>query len=148
MVARKIRQEDLVYFVYWINKINKQMKYLAGWWGGGLSIRRRAVALIWSDIVIRWCSRDGRRFHWRVTSVWPIYMFSTSKKQKKYDWLKNSLFFITENFLGILNRQCAEPMLRGHDFLSFGSTSGSCYFLQQCRCLWVCVLCVLVVRCV
>ena len=23
-------REDLVYFVYWINKINKRMKYLAG----------------------------------------------------------------------------------------------------------------------
>ena len=31
VVARKIRQEDLVYFAYWINKINKWMKYLAGW---------------------------------------------------------------------------------------------------------------------
>ena len=27
-----------------------------------------------------------------------------------------------------------------------GSTSGGCYFPLQCRCLWVCVLCVLVVR--
>ena len=46
-----------------------------------------------------------------------------------------------------------EPMCRSHDFLSLtllvvGSTSGSCYILLQCQCLWVCVLCVLVVRCV
>ena len=25
-------REDLVYFVYWINRINKWMKYLASWW--------------------------------------------------------------------------------------------------------------------
>ena len=42
-------------------------------------------------------------------------------------------------------------MRRSYSFLSLtqavvGSTSGSCYF--QCRCLWVCVLCVLQVRCV
>ena len=29
---------------------------------------------------------------------------------KKYDWLKNRLFFISENFLGILDRLCAETM--------------------------------------
>ena len=149
MVARKIKlNRRLVYFVYWINKINKRKKYVAGW--RGLSIRRRAVALIWSDGVISWRSRDARQFNWRVTSVWPIYTFSTSKTGprkyylwKKYDWLKNRLFFITENFLGILDRLCAEPMRRSHDFLSLtlavvGSTSGSCYFLLRCRCLWVC----------
>ena len=46
-----------------------------------------------------------------------------------------------------------ERMRRSHDFLSLtltvvGSTSGSCYFLQQCRCLRVRVLCVPAVRCV
>ena len=70
--------------------------------------------------------------------------------EKKNDWLKNRPFFITENFLGILNRLCAEPMRRSQDFLSLslavvGSTSGSCNFLLQHRCLLVCVLCVLVV---
>ena len=44
-------------------------------------------------------------------------------------------------------------MHRSHDFLSLtlavvGSTSGSCYFLLQCQCLWVFVLGGLVVRCV
>ena len=73
--------------------------------------------------------------------------------EKKNDWLKNRPFFITKNFQGILDRLCMEPMCRSHDFLSLtlavvGSTSGSCYFLLQCRCLWVYVLCVLVVRCV
>ena len=72
---------------------------------------------------------------------------------KKNDWLKNRPSFITKNFLWILNRLCMEPMRRSHDFLSLtlavvGSISGSCYFLLQCRCLSVCVLCVLVVRCV
>ena len=60
---------------------------------------------------------------------------------------------MTENFLGILNRLCVEPRRRSHDFLSLTlavvrSTSGNCYFLLQCRCLSICVLCVLVVRCV
>ena len=115
--------------------------------------------LIWSDSVIRWRSRDSRRFKGCVTSVCHIYVFPISNTGsrkyylwKEYDWLKNRLFFITENFLGILDRLCMQPMRRSHDFLSLtltvvGSTSGSCYFLQ-CRCLWVCVLCVLVVRCV
>ena len=132
------------------------MKYMASWWGW--SIRRWVVALIWSDGVTEWCSRGGQWFNWRVTSVWPIYVFPEiygSRKcylWKKYDWLKNRLFFITENFMGILDRQCMEPMHRSHDFLTLtltivGSTSGSCYFLLQCQCLWVCVLFVLVVRC-
>ena len=85
----------------------------------------------------------------RVTPAWPIYKFPTSntgsKKYhlwKKHDSLKNRLFFITENFLGILNRLCAETMHRSHDFLNWmlaivGSTSGRCYFLQQCQCLSV-----------
>ena len=83
--------------------------------------------------------------------------FPTSNRKynlwKKNDWLKNKPFFIRENFLGILDRLCTEPMRRSHDFFSLtlaivGSTSGCCHFLLQCRCLWVCVLCVLVVRCV
>ena len=72
---------------------------------------------------------------------------------KKYDWLKIDFSFITGNFLGIWDRLCMEPMRGSHDFLSLilaivGSTSGSCYFLLQCRCLSVCVLCILVVTCV
>ena len=42
----------------------------------------------------------------QMTSVWPIYVFPISNTGsrkcylwKKYDWLKNRLFFITENFL-------------------------------------------------
>ena len=95
--------------------------------------------------------------------VWPpLALFICSRLQtpapeilfvEKNDWLKNRSIFITENFLGILNRLCAEPMRRSHDFLSLTlaiirSTSDRCYFLQQCRCLSVCVLCVLVVWCV
>ena len=72
---------------------------------------------------------------------------------EKNDWLKNKPFFVTEKFLGILNRLGMEPTCRSHDFLSLtlaivGSTSSRCYFLQQCQCLSVSVLCVLVVRCV
>ena len=96
----------------------------------------------------------------RVTSARPIYMFLTSNigpqkillvEKKKNDWLKNRPFFITENFLGILDRLCAEPMRRSRDFFRLtlavvGSTSGSCYFLLPCQCRSVYVLCVLVVR--
>ena len=106
------------------------------------------------------------RVWWEAaTNTWlPLALFICSWLQtsapenticgkKKNDWLKNWPFFIIENFLGILKRLCAEPMRRNHDFLSLtlaivGSTSGSCYFLLQCRCLSVCVLCVLVLRCV
>ena len=96
--------------------------------------------------------------------VWPLFgLFMCSRFQtpapenatrgKNMIGWKIDFFFITENFLGILDRLCAEPMRRSHDFLSLtqtvvGSTSGSCYFLLPCRCLWVCVLCVLVVWCV
>ena len=59
-----------------------------------------------------------------VTSVWPIYMFlnSNTGSRKYYSWKKMigwkiDLFFITENFLGILERLCVEPMCRSHDFL-------------------------------
>ena len=95
-----------------------------------------------------------------VTSACPIYVFLTlnigSRKYnlwKKNDWLKNRPSFITENFLGILNRLCVEPTCRSHDFLSLtlavvGSTSGRCYFLLLFQCMLVCVLCVLEVRCV
>ena len=126
------------------------MEYLAGW---------RAV--IWSaascccDLVWRCCrvtlSPTADDSTACVTSAFPIYIFPTSNTgSRKYylweknDWLKNRLFFIIENFLGIWNRLCAEPMRRSHDFLSLtlavvGLTSGRCYFLQQCRCL--CFVC-------
>ena len=134
------------------------MKYLAGW-----------LAFIWSaasncfDLVWRCCwvtlSATAESTA-RVTSACPIYVFPTSNtgSRKYYLWKKMigwkiDLFFITENFLVFLNRISAEPMRRSHGFLSLtlaivGSTSGSCYFLLQCRCLSVCFLCFLVVRCV
>ena len=133
------------------------MKYLAGW--RGLSGRRQTIALIWSDGVIEW--RSQRRSGIQLP-LWPqLELFICSWLQtpgpentiwgKKNYWLKNWPFFIIENFLGILNRLCTEPMRRSNDFLTMnvvGSTSGSCYFLPRCRCLSVCVLCVLVVMCV
>ena len=94
-----------------------------------------------------------------VTSACPIYIFPTSNRLQKTlfveknEWLKKRLFFIIEDFLGILNRLCAKPTRRSHDFLSLtlaivGSTSNRCYFLQQYQCLLVCIFCVLVVSCV
>ena len=154
MVARKIRLTRRFSLFCLLNKWNI---WLAG---RGLSIWRQAVALIWLDGVVRWCSQAGWWFNWRETSAWPIYMFSTSNTgsrkyyllKKMIGWKIDPFFFITENFLGIFDRLYTEPTCRSHDFLSLtlpvaGSTSGSCYFLLQCRCLWVCVLWVLVVRC-
>ena len=131
------------------------MKYLSGW--------RGFVYLATSGCfdLVGWCCRGTLLGQPGSTGMWPLLgLFISSqfqtpapenttceKKKKKNDWLKNrQLFFITENFLGILNRLCAEPIRRSHDFLILtlaivGSTSGSCYFLLQCRCLWVCVLC-------
>ena len=135
------------------------MKYLAGWWG--------IVYLVTSgcfDLVGRccWVTLSGWRAIQLVCDLCLAYSYPPNFKHRlqkillveKNDWLKNRrFFFITENFQGILDRLCVETIHRSHDFLSLtlavvGSTSGSCYFLLQFRCLWVCVLCVLVVRCV
>ena len=92
-----------------------------------------------------------------VTSAYPIYMFLTSNtgSKKYYLWKKKWLiekltFFYNWEFSGILNRLCMEPIRRSYDFLSLtlavvASTSGNCYFLLQCRCQSVYVLCVFVV---
>ena len=154
VVERKIRLNNII--IYWINKINKRMKYMSCW-----------LAVIWSaasgcfDLVWR-CYRVTLSAMTRFQiSVWPpLALFIRSRLQTpapensicgKKKWLKNRPFFITVNFLGILKSLCTEPMRRNHFFLSLtlaviGSTSGRCHFLQQCRCLFFCVLCVLVVR--
>ena len=157
MIARKDWQEDLLYFVYWINKINKQMKYLAGW---------RVV--IWSAVNLVWPM--AWRCCWvtlsamvvdstaHVTSACPIHIpnfkhrpqkilfAKKKKKKKKNDWLKNRPFFYNWKFSGDLNGLCVEPMCRNNDFLCLtlaivGSTSSRYYFLLQCLYLSVCVLC-------
>ena len=116
--------------------------------------------LLWSGLTV--LSGDTLNDSWEFNSSCDLrlpYLHIPNFKHretlfvKKNDWLKNRPFFITENFLGILNRVCTEHMRRSHDFLSWtlaivGSTSGRCYFLWQCQCLLVCVLCVWVVRCV
>ena len=134
------------------------MKYLAGWRGGCLFGNKR---LLWSGWMVL---GDALRTAGNSTGMWPLLgLFicswlqtpapeNTTCGKKMIGW-KIDLFFITENFLGILDRLCTEPMCRSHEFLSLtlaivGLTSSSCYLLLQFRCLWVCVLCVLVVRCV
>ena len=131
------------------------MKYLAGW--REVSIRG-CFDLVGRCCRVTFLARS--RFNCRVTSAWPIHMFPTSNtgSRKYYLWekiigWKVDLFLITESFLWILDRLCAEPMRRSHDFLSLtlavvGLTFDSSYFLLQSRCLSVCVLCVLVVWCV
>ena len=127
------------------------MEYLAG-----------GKRLLWSGqtVLSGDTLSDGRQFNCSCDFHLP-YLYIPDIKHRlqktlfvgKNDWLKNRLFFITENIMGILNRLYAELMHRSHDFLSWtlaivGATSSRCYFLRQCQCLLVCVLCVLVVRCV
>ena len=109
------------------------MKYLARW-RGGVYIRWQAVASIWSDGVVRWHSSTSWWFNWCVTSAWSIYMFPTSNtsSRKYYLWKKIigwkiDLFFITENFLRILDRLCVERMCRRHDFSQFDT---GCYWVN------------------
>ena len=128
------------------------MKCLAGW---------REV--IYSAIsgcfdLVGWCCRVTLLARPTIQMpVWPLLgLFICSRLQtsapenttcgKKNHWLKNRSFFITENFLGILDRLCAEPMRRSHDFLSLtlaivGSTSDSCYFLLQSMSVGLCFVC-------
>ena len=133
------------------------MKYLAGW--------REVIYSATSGCfdLVGWCCRVTLLARSAIQQpVWPrLGLFICSQLQTST--LENTTcrkqvigwkidFFITENFLGILDRLWAEPMRRSHAFLSLtlavvGSTSGSCYFLLQCRCLSVSVLCVLVVSC-
>ena len=129
------------------------MKYLTGWQAFIWSVASGCFDLVW------WCCWWRSQWWLEIQlPVWlPLALFMCSRlqtlapknticgKKKTIGW-KIDLFFITENFLGILNRLCTEPMRRNHDFLSLtlavvGSTSSSCYFLQ-CWCLSVCVLCV------
>ena len=160
VVSRKIRlTRRFSLFRLLNNKINKRMEYLAAWQADIWSTASGCFDLVWQccQVTLSATTDDSTA---PVTSDCPIYLFPTSntgsKKHylwEKNDWLKNRRFFITENFLEILNRVCAEPMCRSHDFLSLTQAivvlkSGRCYFLQQCQCLSVCVLCVLVVRCV
>ena len=127
------------------------MKYLAGWRGIVYSVTSGCFDLVLSGDALRTADDSTR--------VWPLFfLFMCSRFQtpapENATRGKNMIgwkidFFLTENFMVILDRLCAEPMRRSHDFLSLtltvvGSTSGSCYFLLQYRCRWVCVLCVLV----
>ena len=72
-------REDLVYFLYWINKINKQMKYLAGW-RGRVTLRRQAVALIWSDVVVGW--RSGRPTSQMAYDLYLAYLYLPNFKHR------------------------------------------------------------------
>ena len=163
VVARKIRlTRRFSLFCLLINKRNKWMKYLAGWRGVGVVYSATSGCF---DLVGRCCPVTllGQLAIQLTCDLCLAYLYLPNFKhrlqkillveKKKMIGIKISLFYMTENFLGILDRLCMEPMCRSHNFLSLKltvvrSTSGSCYFLVQCRCLWVCVLCVLVVRCV
>ena len=127
------------------------MKYLADWQGGRLCGDKCCHVMLLGQPVIQLACNLCLAYLYLPNFKHRLQKILLVEK-KMIGW-KINLFFITENFLGILDRLCAEPMCRSHHFLSLtlavdGSTSGSCYFLLQCRYLWVCVLCVLVVRCV
>ena len=135
------------------------MKYLASWWWGCLFSDER---LLWSGqtVLLGYVLRTAGDLigGWPLFGLFMCCRFQTPTPEnatcgKNMIGWKIDFFFLTENFLGILDRLCVEPMHRSHDFLSLTltvvwSTSGSCYFLLQCRCRWVCVSFVLVVRCV
>ena len=139
---------------------NKQADKISGQLPGGCLFGDKR--LLWSGRLV--LSSDAHGMASDLTGRWPLFglfmcsWFQTPAPEnatcgKNMIGWKIDCFFIIENFLGILDRLCAEPICRSHDFLCLtltvvGSTSGSCYFLLQCWCLWVCVLCVLVVRCV
>ena len=161
MVTRKIRVTRRFSFISFIeiNKKNKWMEYLSRLVGGYLV---SCKLLLWSGLMVlsgdtlsNCCGFNSScDLHLPYLYI-PDFKYQLQKTLfvEKNDWVKNRPFFITENFLGILIRVCAEPMRRSYDFLSVtlaivGSTSGRCYFLQQCRCQWVCVLSGLVVTCV
>ena len=100
------------------------MKYLAGQRGGLFGDER----LLWSGRMV--LSGDALGTDGDSTGVLRLLgLFTSSQLQKlapenttcwkkMIDW-KIDLFFITENFLGILDRLCAEPMRRSHDFFQF-----------------------------
>ena len=123
------------------------MKYLAGWRGVVYSATSGCFDLVVRCYRVTLCGRPDIQL---ACGFCLAYLYVPNFKHRlqkillveKNDWLKNRPFFITENFQGILDRLCTEPMRRIHDFLSLtqavvGSTSGSCYFLIQCRCMWV-----------
>ena len=131
---------------------------MSGWLTGGYLVGGKR--LLWSGLTVLSVMLSARA----SLPVWPpLALFicfrlwtpapeNTICRKKMIGW-KNRPFFITENFPGILNKLCMEPIHRSHDFLRLTlavvwSTSGRCYFLQQCRCLLVSVLCVLVGSCV
>ena len=149
MVERKIKLTRRFSFIRLLNE----------WRGGIFSATSGRFDLVWGCCWVTLLPWPGiQRPVWPLLALLICSLLQTPAPEnticgKKNDWLKNRPFFITENFLGILDRLCAEPMSRSHDFLSLtlavvGSTCSCCYFLLQCRCLSVCVLCILVVRCV
>ena len=132
-------REDLV-FVYQINK-NKQADEISGWLTGVVYSATSSCF----DLFGRYCRVTLFGQADDSTVVLPLFgLFicsqlqtpapeNTTSGEKMIGW-KINLFFITENFLGILDRICAERMRKSHDFLSLtlafiGSTSISCYYL-------------------
>ena len=100
--CKKNKTEDLVYFVYWINKINKHWNiWLTDGVGGGgvYSVTSGCFDLVRPKL-LGWPAIQ-------MASSWPIYIFPTSNScsrkyylWKKNDWLKNRLFFKLRIFWG------------------------------------------------
>ena len=125
VVARKIRLARIFSLFRLLNKWNKQANGISGrlmssYLVGGKQLLSSGLTLLSGDAL-----SDGRRFNCPCELRLP-YLYVPDFKHRpqkilfveKNDWLKNRPFFMTENFLGILNRLCAEPMCKNHDFFS------------------------------
>ena len=115
--------QDLVYFVYWINKINKRMKYLASWLTFIWSAESNCFDLVWRCFQVTLSATAGDSTAC-VISACPIYVIPGFKhrlqkilfveKKKMIGW-KIDVFFITEYFWGFWIDNawslCAEAMI-------------------------------------
>ena len=118
MVARKIRLMRRFSLFCLLNKWNKQANEISGWLAGGCLFGDEQ--LLWSGRMT--LSGDALRMAGDSTGVWPLFgLFicsqlqtpapeNTTRGKNMIGW-KIDLSFITENFLGILDRLCAEAMI-------------------------------------
>ena len=159
--ARKIRLTRRFSFISFIeiSKINKRTEYLSRLMGGYLVGDKQ---LLWSGLTVLSgdALSDSRRFDCSCDLRLPYPYIPDFKHRlqktlfvgKIIGWKIDLFILLLRIFWGFwieyVRSLCAGAMILSVLTLAIvGSTSGRCYFLQQCRCLSVCVLCALVVRC-